>query len=188
MEELATRGANYELAAQSYLLALLVRLERGLATGSVFTANEVPHLDSLADTEKDPDSTGSLALQRACQYIQAHLNESLSPAVVARHAYVSTPHLSRLFRLKQGTTIMKYVAHCRIEQARSLLHDTDLPVQEVGRLVGYHHLSHFSHAFSTEVGLAPLEFRKRKQAEPDESPFSRKPVPKISALTTGCIE
>jgi AraC-like DNA-binding protein len=160
MEELAGCHARYELIAQSYLLAMLGRLERGISVGTVLPVNEVLHLND-ANGEKNSDADNLLVLQRACQYIQSHLHEPLSPESIARHAYISAPYLMRLFRLKKGTTVMKYVGQCRIEYAKSLLKDTDLPVSEISKLAGYRRLQHFSHVFSVTVAVSPLEFRRK---------------------------
>lgn len=166
MEELAERHPRYELITQSYLLALLGRLERVLSTGTVLPTNETPRLDSSEGGNKS-DIDNVFVLQRACQYIQSHLHEALSPAIIAHHSYISAPHLMRIFRIRQGTTIMKYVGQCRIEYAKSLLRDTDLPISEISRLSGYRRLPRFSHAFSIAAGLSPLEFRKKIRAIED---------------------
>lgn len=160
MEELAERNSRYELITQSYLLALLGRVERVLSTGTVLSTDETPRLDSPEGGNKS-NADNVLVLLRACQYIQSHLHETLSPSIIAHHAYISAPHLMRLFRTKQGTTVMKYVGQCRIEYAKSLLKDTDLPISEISRLSGYRRLPRFSHAFSVAAGSPPLEFRKK---------------------------
>lgn len=161
LRELTERGERYELAAQSYLLALLVRLERGIKSGTVLTINEVPRLHD-ADDALHLDTHNTIAIERACKFIQSHLHEPLTPSIIAHHAYISAPHLMRLFRLKKSTTVMKYVEIFRIEHAKLLLQDTDLPIGEVGQLVGYPDKPHFSHAFSKATGKSPLKYRRAK--------------------------
>jgi AraC-like DNA-binding protein len=41
------------------------------------------------------------------------------------------------------------------------LRTSDLSMQEISRLVGYRHQSHFSRAFLRHTGSSPLKFRQQ---------------------------
>jgi AraC-like DNA-binding protein len=107
-------------------------------------------------------------LEKACDYIQFHLHEALTPDDVARHLRVKSAHLNRLFRKHHGTSIMRYVARQRMETAKLLLQSSELSMQEISRLVGYKYLSHFSRSFYDYVGMPPLKFRQN-QTPPHDS-------------------
>jgi len=47
----------------------------------------------------------------------------------------------------------------RIERARRLLAETDLPITDVGAQVGYNSQSHFTKIFREATGMTPKAFR-----------------------------
>ena len=80
-------------------------------------------------------------------------------AEIAAAAYLSAFHFARLFKKITGTTPHAHLAALRVERARRLLAETDLPVGEVGARVGYESQSHFTKIFREATGLTPRAFR-----------------------------
>jgi AraC family transcriptional regulator len=74
-------------------------------------------------------------------------------------------HLMRAFKQGTGQTITEYVEAARLRRAIQLLSDTDLPLGEVARQVGFAAQSGFSHAFRRAVGEPPSAFRRRQRSE-----------------------
>lgn len=70
------------------------------------------------------------------------------------------------FKLKYGfkklfhVPVKSYLKDLRLEFSRKLLQDSDLPVQEVARKVGYEHPASFSKAYLKKFNLSPQEERK----------------------------
>src|SRR5262245_65119511 len=83
----------------------------------------------------------------------------LSLAEIAGAAYLSEFHFSRLFKKITGATPHAYLASLRIERARRLLAESDLPIAEVGAEVGYASQSHFTKIFREATGMTPRAFR-----------------------------
>lgn len=166
IEELTRREAGFERAAQYHLLALLTRLERALLPLDMSLASDEVKLPLHVDRPAPAvPGTGPAALRRACHYIETNLESALTPALVAQHAFISPTHLNRLFRLELGMPIMRYVTQCRMEAAKRLLAETDLPIGEIARLAGYSHLANFTRAFSEWVTISPLAYRKAQAVE-----------------------
>ena len=65
-----------------------------------------------------------------------------------------------------GRSPMAQVTHMRMRYAADLLVRDDIPVQEVGSLVGYNNPHNFSLAFKRVYGLSPNHFRKKKPMIP----------------------
>jgi AraC family L-rhamnose operon transcriptional activator RhaR len=59
---------------------------------------------------------------------------------------------------------MAYLAGRRAELSAGLLRRTDLPVGEVGALVGWPDPNHFSRRFREKFGLSPTHYRQRFEA------------------------
>jgi AraC-like DNA-binding protein len=106
--------------------------------------------------------TGGLSpykLRRTTAYIKAHLEQELSLATLAAVAQTSPAHFARLFKHATGLTPHQYVITCRMEYAKRLLAETDVPLIEIGLQVGCADQSHFTALFRTHVSLTPKAYR-----------------------------
>jgi AraC family transcriptional regulator len=102
-------------------------------------------------------------LRRAIEFMHDNCGRELSLAEIAGAAYLSAFHFARLFKKTAGVTPHAYLASLRIEKARRLLAETDLPITEVGAQVGYAGQSHFTLVFREATGMTPRAFRKAAQ-------------------------
>ena len=50
--------------------------------------------------------------------------------------------------------------HLRLEHAKQLLQDTDIPVTEIAMQSGYQNVSYFIRSFQKTYGVSPLKYRK----------------------------
>jgi AraC-like DNA-binding protein len=98
-------------------------------------------------------------LRRAIEFMSANCGRELSLTEIAGAAYLSEFHFSRLFKKITGATPHAYLASLRIERARRLLAESDLPIAEVGAEVGYASQSHFTKIFREATGMTPKAFR-----------------------------
>ncbi len=98
-------------------------------------------------------------LQRTLAYIQAHLEEKLSLEMLAAVAQMSLTHFSHLFKHATGLTPHQYVNLCRIEHAKQLLAETDMPLIDISAQVGCADQSHFTALFRRHVAMTPNAYR-----------------------------
>ena len=77
----------------------------------------------------------------------------------ASRAGVSPNHLSFEFSREAGETFTSYLTRVRMEEAKRLLASTDLMVYEIGELVGYPSVEHFSRSFKRLVGASPARYK-----------------------------
>jgi AraC-like DNA-binding protein len=106
--------------------------------------------------------TGGLSpykLRRTTAYIKAHLKQELSLATLAAVAQTSPAHFARLFKHATGLTPHQYVITCRMEYAKHLLAETEVPLIEIGLQVGCADQSHFTALFRTHASLTPKAYR-----------------------------
>ena len=71
-------------------------------------------------------------VQRAIDYIEDHLTESLTLEEIAGVAAMSSPNLYRLFHSLTGHPIKEYIRKRRINEAANCLRDSDLPTIDIG--------------------------------------------------------
>src|SRR5437868_4151469 len=98
-------------------------------------------------------------LERVLDFIGEHLAEPLPVQQLARVANLSTFHFARLFKEATGRTPHAYITHLRMEQAKQLLGESELPLRQVATVVGYQTQAHFTGVFHRHVGATPRVFR-----------------------------
>jgi AraC family transcriptional regulator len=110
-----------------------------------------------------PEINGGLAghkLRRATDYIHDNLSRDLSLTEIADAVDLSTYHFVRAFKQTTGQTPYQYLLKSRIERAKQMLVDTELPLAEVGYLVGFNSQSHFTTSFRRLAKLTPKAYRE----------------------------
>ena len=78
---------------------------------------------------------------------------------VARDVGLSRPHFFKLFRESTGVTPGLYANTMRIERALDRLVGSQLTITDIGFELGFSSQSHFTHFFSSHVGIAPMPYR-----------------------------
>ncbi len=121
------------------------------------------------------DAARSLALRSAREALAGGLSERQILSDTARRAGFSPFHFQRMFSRSFGESPHQFVSRRRIEEARRLLAQTDLPVTEVCLVVGYESLGTFSARFRARVGYSPSAYRRRVRRAfpvPEAAPYS----------------
>jgi AraC family transcriptional regulator len=119
------------------------------------------HIDARRSDEVELSRVGVVdrRLRRAIEFMSDNCGRELSLTEIAGAAYLSEFHFARLFKKITGATPHAYLASLRIERARRLLAESDLPITEVGAEVGYNSQSHFTKIFREATGMTPKAFR-----------------------------
>jgi transcriptional regulator GlxA family with amidase domain len=94
-------------------------------------------------------------------YVLGHLKADLSVPALASRAGTSGRTFARVFRSETGTTPAQFVEHARIDAARRLAEESDLPAKRLATAVGYSNVDGFRRAFGRRLGVGLVEYRKR---------------------------
>lgn len=147
-----------------------VQLEAARAIDKAGNATEVGKVarriieDVLAPVF-DPNLTRSkILMDRALVYIDQNLHRQLDDDRVAREVGLSTSHFRHLFRQTTGQPFRKYLMAIRLERARQLLVEGDMPVSEIAIEVGFTGLAHFTRAFVQRFSAPPSSLRRGSMA------------------------
>ncbi|MEY8353445.1 AraC family transcriptional regulator [Lachnospiraceae bacterium 54-53] len=100
-------------------------------------------------------------LQRAIDYVEAHLNEELDYGEIAKQAYSSSFHFQRIFSILCGCTLGEYIRNRRLSQAGSELAAADCRVIDTALKYGYDSPESFCRAFTKFHGINPSEAKTR---------------------------
>ncbi|WP_028307068.1 response regulator [Desulfitibacter alkalitolerans] len=102
----------------------------------------------------------SSPIQKVLEYIEENYNSELTLSNLSKVIYLSPDYFSRIFKDQVGSTFSEYILKIRIEKAKELLNNLDIPVSEIGRKVGYSDPNYFSRVFTRAVGMPPSRFRQ----------------------------
>lgn len=115
--------------------------------------------DMIRDSGRPAQKVDSFCLEIE-EYINEHYAEELSLESVAAAFYVSTFHLSHLFKKETGYNFKQYLMRMRIGEAQKIfLDDERARIADVAQRVGYEDASYFSRAFQKETGMSPKEYK-----------------------------
>lgn len=94
-------------------------------------------------------------------YLNEHLSESLTLNEIAEKFYISSYHLSHLFKKYMGMTCIECVHWMRIEKAKELLKNTNMSIKEISEKTGYSNLNNFYMHFKKLTGVTPKVYTNR---------------------------
>jgi AraC-like DNA-binding protein len=102
-------------------------------------------------------------LYLAKEYMAATFEQSLLLEDIAAVAGLSPNHLLRSFKQLFQQTPYQYLLTRRLEQAQTLLAQTDQSITDICMAVGFESTGAFSWRFRRRLGLSPTEYRRQKQ-------------------------
>lgn len=93
-------------------------------------------------------------------YINENLHKRITIDDLSGRMHIHPNYFIRLFKNRMGTTPLNYINRLKMERAKSLLENTNLPVSEIMLQIGFEDLSTFSNFFKHYSGYNPKVFRK----------------------------
>lgn len=105
----------------------------------------------------------STDVRKCLRFIRGHIYDSVSVNDVAAYVGLSVSHTERRFKSEMGCSLGNYITHCKLEEAKSLLLNTDKPLSEISEMLNFSDQSHFQNAFKKVFGITPMRFRNQKQ-------------------------
>jgi AraC-like DNA-binding protein len=99
-------------------------------------------------------------LKRVMRFIDANLAIKLDPQDLASVARLSVSHFGRAFRSTVGKSPHAYLIHRRIERAKELMLETDLPLVQIALDCGLADQAHLTRHFTRIAGISPAAWRR----------------------------
>ena len=96
----------------------------------------------------------------ALRFIKDHAGQPIDVSHVIEHAGVSRRTLERRFARVLGRSISSVIMQCRLERAKRLLLETDLPSNRIAVGAGFGTMKTFNRVFRRAVGVSPQHFRQ----------------------------
>ncbi len=99
-------------------------------------------------------------MNEAIEYIEAHLEDTIDPQMVAHIALCSEYHFKRMFTFLAGVSLSEYVRKRRLSLAALDLLTSDMRIIDVAVKYGYNSSDAFSRAFQSMHGILPSEVKQ----------------------------
>jgi transcriptional regulator GlxA family with amidase domain len=158
------------LSAGIDLALHVVRKDFGAAVGATVARRMVaaPHRDGgqAQFIERPADGPGPLpeqaraSLEETRRWALERLAEPLDVAAMARHAAVSPRTFARRFREETGTTPLQWLLSQRVLEARRVLEETEMPIEEVALRAGFGTAASLRDHFRRATATSPSAYRR----------------------------
>ncbi|MBI3882351.1 MAG: AraC family transcriptional regulator [Verrucomicrobia bacterium] len=135
------------------LLSILHTLAHSKDLQPIASAGFLPVLES-----SDQDR-----MKRVCDYINAHLTDTIDRTKVAGEAHLSVGAFSRFFKMRTGKTLPEYVNELRVGRACRKLAEENGKVTDLALDCGFRNLANFNRRFREITRLTPREYRRQFQ-------------------------
>jgi AraC family transcriptional regulator len=148
--------------------SLAAEVDAGAPAGSVYAESLVntlvAHLLRHYSTagERFQHYLGGLPkhkLRRVTEFIEENLERDLTLAEIAEIAELSPFHFARSFKQATGSTPIHFLTQRRIDLAKRLLVESELPIVEIGLRAGFKNQSHFTTLFRKVTAMTPKTYR-----------------------------
>lgn len=103
-------------------------------------------------------------VNRIVQYVHENYPNPISLESASKEIHVSTVHLNRMMKREIGFTFLEFLTQVRMAEAKLLLQQPKLTVQEVCYQVGYGDPKYFSQLFRKIVGCKPSEYTEENRS------------------------
>lgn len=156
---------EYYLLWKTETMPALDRVQKEIDLPEDWTQVVLQLLEEFAerlDKQRNLRSQGNL-VQEVKAYIEKHYTKAeLSLDYLQDKFGISGKYLSRLFKEEYGLKFVDFLIDLRIQEAKRLLTESELSVQEITERVGYSSPISFARTFKKITGVPPMDYRKGK--------------------------
>lgn len=134
--------------------------DRLFATGQLYILFAYLQQINKQSTKKAREIEQDPCVWKAIRFIEQNFYLDINVDMLCKYVNYSRSYLSRIFKSEMNMTIPEYTNMIRIQNAKSLLTETNMPMKEISISVGIHDSFYFSKIFKKYTGETPREYRK----------------------------
>ena len=125
--------------------------------------------DLMDGAAKQREMSATNVIERGLQYIEQNYQwPHLKLQDVAEHVGMSSSYYSHLLVKTTGKSFRQTLKNVRLKQAKKLLEETTLPIQEITEIVGFTDANYFSRTFKETTGKSPRTYRQKQSKNSKE--------------------
>ena len=117
-------------------------------------------ITTSSESKSKKNKSYSKDIKKAVKYIDDNIKKTITLNEVSNHINLSSHYLSKLFKKEMEMNFTTYLTHKKIEIAKEMLLDSEIPIINIAIDLSYHHPNYFSKVFKKTVGITPTEYRE----------------------------
>lgn len=129
--------------SRSYLMELLFYI--------VYT-----FVEASPDNEVSPEQDD---FSKIAEYLNEHIDEPITVETVTKKFAINRNKLNDIFMKQASMTCHDYLLNLRLDLAKVMLTNTELPINEISSRVGYPDANYFAKLFKNVTGRTPSQYR-----------------------------
>ncbi|NTZ17567.1 helix-turn-helix domain-containing protein [Paenibacillus sp. JMULE4] len=111
--------------------------------------------------EQGGETTQPNLVAQAMRYIEGRYAEPITLNSLAAVLDCNARQLQRLFKARLHVGPIEYLIQVRLDKAKALLQQTNVPLKQIAEAVGYTDSYYFSRMFKKYMGVSPSLFKER---------------------------
>ncbi len=155
------------LYADAVRLAIVTRL---------LTLRSDPEPDLDEPTARATAALPKWRWKRVVEYVDSHLDETITLADMAAVAGLSRMYFAAQFRAATGIRPHEFLLRRRIDRAKQMLIETEMTLVDVALSVGFQNQAHFTTVFRRFVGETPYRWRCGNRTDVADRPSDSDPA------------
>lgn len=133
-------------------------------------------IDKIFDHLMDNKENRKNNIEDILNYIDRNCHKDISLDQVGEYANMSSYYLSKIFKKETGVNFVTYLTERKIEIAKDMLLNTDVPIINIALDLSYHEPNYFSKVFKKSTGMTPTEYRRLRKGDSGEEKEEEKEI------------
>lgn len=98
---------------------------------------------------------------QARNFMNQHFDKKITVSMIAKYMGMERTYFTKWYKAQSGRNPYEYILELRVSRGKQLLEQTDIPIEHLALMLGFHDTFHFSNYFKSRTGCSPLQYRKR---------------------------
>lgn len=94
-------------------------------------------------------------------YIEINIKNGITLEDLANYSNRNIYYLSKLFKKEMGVNFIDYLTDRKIQLAKEMLEDTNIPIKNISIELSFNEPNYFSKVFKKNVGITPSQYREK---------------------------
>lgn len=116
---------------------------------------------NVVQAKNESTQLSNLYLKKVIEYLHENYDYDIRIEHLSAITHLHPNYIHRIFKESMGCTIIEYLTKIRIEKAKMLITQTDIPITKVASFIGMNSSQYFSKVFKKHIGITPSALRKK---------------------------
>ena len=117
--------------------------------------------DMFDNHYEEIDYSFNTYIKDAISYVERNVKKNITLEEVAKYINITPHYLSKIFKKYVGVNFVTFITDKKIELAKEMLIDEDIPIVNISIELSYNQPNYFSKVFKRKVGITPSEYREK---------------------------